>query len=152
MFQEYPALDLVFQPRWKLTVSILLMRKLSLGPDTQPICKNAQKPHLPPPSCTPTPQALLSHTHAQACRWLQHAPSHTLQTSGCTLTHRHLTHRHTITVAVQSYTLSHLRGSLCSPLLRHRGQAQRLHPETIKAEQTPSKNEKQMPSKTHLEP
>ena len=82
-------------------ICILLIRKLSLGPDTQPLSKKAKKsksarphagtlhiPHAvthlsPEPhllhTLTHTPQACPSHTCAQAGRQLRHGLIHTLQ-------------------------------------------------------------------------
>lgn len=171
-FQAYPSPRLSGGLRGGLSPGgnyywpILLTRNLSLSPDTQPGSKNvglrgptlglstsltlthaypsSRSPHTP--SCTPTPQARLSHTRAQAGRHLQHTVSHTLQTS-----------EHTLASATPptdtpppwlcDRTLSHT-SETHSALLRHVGQAQPLHLEIIKTEQTPSKSEKQMLSKT----
>lgn len=174
-FQEYPSPRLsgglrgCLSPGGNYYWPILLMRKLSLSPDTQPGNKNvgvhgptlglstfltlthaylrSRIPHTP--SCTPTSQARPSHTRAQAGRHLQHTLGHTFQTSEYTLASA-TPPTDTPPPWLRDRPLSHT-SETHSALLRHVGQAQPLHPEIIKTEQTPSKSEKQMPSKTCFE-
>lgn len=157
-----------------ITIPILLVRRLSLGPEAQPVSNNAQTPtgvHMAPKlglfphslyrhtptteapisrtlSCTPTPQ--VSHTPLRLpSHSHMHSHIHTHpQTDGFTLP-SDTSPTHTHRPCGWAITPSH-NSETCFALLRHRIQTQALHSEKIEAEQTASGSEKQMPTRSIL--
>lgn len=144
------------------------MRKLSLGPDTQPLSKKAKNPKSARPHAG-TLHVPHTVTHLSPEPHLLHTLTHT-HPSGLPITHT-CTHRQTAShgLICSLHMGLHPRLSHITPpwlcdrtlsrtskthwaVLRHVGQAQPLHPGVIKAEQTPSKSEKQMHGSTCLEP